>query len=142
MRNIERILLVDDDEDFALLLKTAFELTGFRGEMHVVGDGTEAMQYLDRGEAEALPETILLDVHLRGDNGFDVLRWIRSRPQWRGIRVAIISGTEAEGDASRARELGAEDYLVKPLEFSRLIEVAEHFCATEQRAASLVGQPH
>ena len=126
MRNVERILLVDDDEDFALLLRTAFDSTGFKGEILVVADPAAALAALNRCEDKPLPDLVLLDLRLHRGSGFDVLRSIRSRPELNAVPVRVLTGIEANGDAQKAYQLGAQEYLVKPLEFSRLVEVAEH----------------
>ena len=124
MRNVERILLVDDDEDFALLLKTAFDFAGFKGEILVVPDPRGALEHLNTRKAQRLPDLVLLDLQLHRGSGFDVLRSIRSQPELNDVAVRVLTGIEAEGDAQKAYQLGAQEYLVKPLEFSRLVEVA------------------
>lgn len=60
-------------------------------------------------------------------HGFNLLRWIRARPQFNHIRIAILSGMEFPNEAHVARELGADFYAVKPSEFSELVSIVGHF---------------
>ena len=126
---LERILLVDDDDDFVLLLKTAFDLSGYHGHIHVVADVPAAIKSFTRGPPAALPQLVLLDLKLSPGSGFDLLRWLRARSEFRLIPVYILTGIQAEADEHLAAELGADKFLVKPLEFSRLLSIAEQVCA-------------
>jgi FixJ family two-component response regulator len=69
--------------------------------------------------AARLPDCVLLDLHMPGINGFDVLdRFAMER--WR-VPVIVITGKDAPGNADRVRALGASDYLLKPLSESELL---------------------
>lgn len=131
MPKFERILLVDDDDDFILLLRTAFDFVGFRGVLEVAKDVTGALAFFERPNHGGLPQLVLLDVKLRPGSGFDVLRWIRGQPHLQSISVKILAGMQTDADQRLAAELRADEYLVKPLEFSRLLEIAEHLCSPE-----------
>ena len=130
MSKTERILLVDDDDDFILLLKTAFDFVGFRGLLQVAKDVAGAISLLECPPHYGLPQLVLLDVKLRPGSGFDVLRWMRTQPRLRPVPVKILAGMQAESDERLAAELRADEYLVKPLEFSRLLEIAERLCSS------------
>ena len=125
MPDVKRVLLIDDDEDFVLLLKTAFDFSGFGGDFASALNADEGMAALRGKGCEPLPDLVLLDMHLPGMTGFELLRWIRRRPELIRARVIILTGIEAEGDSRRATELGAQEFIVKPLGFSRLLELSE-----------------
>ena len=132
MPNASCVLLADDDPDYALLVKIAFEHAGIPDPVRIVSDGFEAIRYLkgegpyaDRG-SHPLPTLVLLDVRLPRLSGFDVLRWIRRQKTLDGMFVAIFTGSEIESEARLARELGANSYLVKPFNFHLLVDMLSH----------------
>jgi len=124
------ILLVEDREDDILLIKKAFKDGGIGNPMQVVRDGEEAMSYLageDKYSNRAeypLPDLILLDLKMPGVDGFDVLRWVRRQEGFASIRVVVLTSSDAIRDVNRAYALGANSFLVKPLEFQNVLETA------------------
>ena len=114
------ILLVEDDEDDVLLIRRAFQKARLLNPLQVVRDGEEALEYLagkgryhDR-RLYPLPFLLLLDLHMPKLNGFDVLSWIRQRPELRRMKVAVLTSSSNEHDFSKAMDLGAHSYFVKP----------------------------
>ena len=102
------------------LMSVAFKKAGLEQGFRAVGDGREAIAYLtgdgaygDRGQYP-VPSMILLDLNLPGLSGFDVLKWVRGRPEFRELPVVIFSSSEQPEDKARASELGANGYLEKP----------------------------
>lgn len=124
------VLLVEDDESDILFLKRAFLKTGMPHPLHVVQDGLAAIDYLsgaspysDRSR-HPLPTQVLLDLKLPEKSGFEVLEWIRGEKALRDLPVAILTSSRESSDIRRAKELGATCYLVKPMGFTQLLEVA------------------
>lgn len=130
------ILIAEDSEDYALLLKTALKQAGRLNGVHVVSDGDEAIKYL-RGEekygdreAYAFPSVLFLDLRMPGADGFDVLQWMRDNPGCRVTPTLVLSSSVLEQDVEKAYELGANAYLGKPAEFAELktmVKDAEKF---------------
>ena len=125
------ILLVEDREDDIFLVKKAFEKGWIDNPMQVVRDGVEAIHYLagegpysNRAEYP-LPDLILLDLKLPKVDGFDVVRWIRRQPGFSTIPVVVLTSSDAIRDVNRAYALGANSFLVKPLDFENFIELAK-----------------
>lgn len=125
------LLLVEDDESDVLFLKRAFEKVGVTIHLEVVEDGQKAVDYLagngpyaDRSRYPA-PTHVLLDLKLPELSGLEVLEWIRSEPRLRELRVTILTSSGQESDIHRARELGVDAYLVKPMKFVLLLDVAK-----------------
>ena len=121
------ILLVEDREDDILLVRRAFERGGISNPFHVVRDGEEAVQYL-AGEGKysnraeyPLPDLILADLKLPGVDGFDLVRWIRRQPGFGSIPVVVLTSSDAIRDVNRACSLGANSFLVKPLDFENFV---------------------
>jgi CheY-like chemotaxis protein len=73
-------------------------------------------KYLNR-EEYPLPDIMLLDLKMPRMDGFDVLRYVRSKPEFKPLRIIVLTSSEDLADVNRAYELGANSFLVKPLEF-------------------------
>jgi len=117
------ILLVEDGEDDVLLIRKAFARAYLDNPMHVVKDGEEAVAYLS-GEGQyanraehPLPSLILLDLKMPRMDGFQVLEWLRAQPGIRGIPVVVLTTSDLMQDVNRAYTLGANSFLVKPMDF-------------------------
>lgn len=117
MAQKKRILLIEDEEDIAALIKLQAELSGFK--LHVEVDGVNGLLAVEREK----PDLVILDVMLPGQNGFDVCRKIKSGPL-KYIPVIILSAKTEELDTILGLELGADDYVGKPFSpkvlFSRI----------------------
>jgi CheY-like chemotaxis protein len=133
MANDRVILLVEDDPDDALLIQRAFQKAGFHNTLNVVPDGRQAVAYLSgvgvfaNREKFPLPFLILLDLRMAGLDGFDVLRWIRADPGLNRLLVVVLTSSNLQADVDRAYELGANSYLVKPLEFDEMTHLLQRF---------------
>src|SRR5205814_10632877 len=93
----------------------------------VVSDGFEAIHYLegcgpysDRAQFPH-PALLLLDLRLPRANGFEVLGWIRQRPEWITLPVIILTASMNQSDMKLAYDLGANFFLGKPADFRDLI---------------------
>ncbi len=113
------VLLVEDDEADAYLVRMAFADTGMAVELNHVGDGIEALEYLRRGR-KPRPRLILLDLNMPRMDGRDFLAQIKSDAELRTIPVVILSTSDSPRDKARSRELGAADYIVKPMYMEEL----------------------
>ncbi|MBI3853108.1 MAG: response regulator [Verrucomicrobia bacterium] len=117
------ILLVEDNREDADLTMRAFKQARLTNRVHIVGDGAEALDFLFcRGafasrKVEERPQVVLLDLHLPKVHGFEVLRQIKNDERTRMIPVVVLTASQQDRDIREARRLGAETYLVKPVEF-------------------------
>src|SRR6516162_682562 len=130
MRENALILLVEDREDDIFLVLRSFDRTGVTNPIQIVKNGEDAIAYL-KGEGRfanraefPLPELVLLDLKLPGTDGFEVLRWIRMEPGLTGLRVVVLTSSEHIRDVNLAYALGANSYLVKPLDFNHFVEMS------------------
>lgn len=125
------ILLVEDTRDDVLLIQRAFRKADLNVRMHVVNDGEAAIDYLAGNGAYAdreqtpLPVLVLLDLKLPRRSGFEVLTWIREQPLLKRLPVVILTSSDQMQDVNRAYDLGANSYLVKPVEFNALMEMVK-----------------
>lgn len=103
----KKILLVEDDETLAMVYQQRLELEGFEVKHSV--NGEQALS----DAVEFKPDLVLLDVMMPKLNGFDVLDILRNSPQTRNVHIIMLTALSQPKDAERARELGADDFLVK-----------------------------
>ncbi|HYC71939.1 MAG TPA: response regulator [Opitutaceae bacterium] len=115
------ILLIEDNADDAAALRRTLKAAGIGNDVQLVTDGREAIAYL-RGESRfgdrtkyPLPFLVFLDLTLPRLSGFEVLTWLRARPELQGIAVVVTTGSQAVLDQQRAYALGARSYQIKPL---------------------------
>jgi len=121
------VLLVDDCEDDRFLFNRAHQKAGVRFQIQSVTDGTEALAYLkgdgvyaDRA-VHPMPYLVILDVNMPALSGLEVLKWIRSVPQLKGLIVVMFTSSMSDKDVSLAYELGANSYLLKPVNATDLV---------------------
>src|SRR6266481_4925142 len=125
------ILLAEDREDDIILIQRAFKEGGLRYPLMVVRDGEEAISYLSgvgrysNRELYPVPALFLLDLTLPLTDGFEVLRWMRSRPELRDLPVVVLTASDKIRDVNQAYRLGAYSFLVKSLDFLDTIALAQ-----------------
>jgi CheY-like chemotaxis protein len=114
------ILLVEDDEDDVFIFHRALKDAGISNPVQLVTHGRQAVEYLsgagkyaDRG-AYPFPFIVFLDLKLPYLSGFDVLKWIRRRPELEPIIVVVLTSSDEDRDHSTAYQFGARSYIVKP----------------------------
>jgi CheY-like chemotaxis protein len=124
------ILLVEDCEEDALLMRTVAGRAGFGQSLRQVRNGEEAIAYLlgdgvysDRKQFP-VPAAVLLDLNLPRKNGFEVLAWMREQPAFRHLHTYILTSSSRPEDIQKAYDLGANSYLVKPANFDGLVNLA------------------
>ncbi len=129
------VLYVEDEDNDVLLMRLGFERAGIADRLVVVTDGQAAIDYLAgtgryaNREQHPLPCVVLLDLKLPGRSGFEVLRWMRERPQLKTLPVAIVTSSGHERDLEQAQAIGVEDYLIKKANLAQIIETAQHIKA-------------
>lgn len=124
---IPTVLLVDDDEEFMMLVRYALRKSGLQAALQYVSDGEEAMDYLSRKDKFAnetnypFPSLVLLDLKMPHVGGFQVLEWKCSHPELSELLFLVLSSSALERDREKAASLGAHGYLVKPADMEGLI---------------------
>lgn len=119
------ILLVEDNPmDLDLTLR-ALATRRLTNPMHVARDGAEAMAWIPRWESgEPWPALILLDLKLPKVDGLEVLRQFKAHPTLHAIPVVVLTTSSENVDMQKAYRLGANSYIVKPVDFDKFMEVA------------------
>lgn len=136
VQNDGPVLLVEDSEDDAILMRHAFDDLRPSRPFHWVNNGNEAIlylcghrQYSDRARYP-MPALMLLDLKLPMQNGFEVLRWLRSYPAFATLPVIVLSDCLDDRIVRRAYELGANSFLSKPHATQRrreLVHALHHY---------------
>lgn len=103
-----RLLLIEDEEDIAALIKLQAEIYGYK--LMVEADGLNGLRAVDKER----PDLVILDIMLPGQSGLDVCRKIKANPDTKDIPIIIISAKSEELDVVLGLELGADDYVAKP----------------------------
>lgn len=125
------ILLVEDEPAHAEIVRRNFETSRVANRLMHVEDGQAALDYLHRKEAfsdpivSPRPGLILLDLRLPKVDGLEVLRAIRSEPDFASIPVVVLTTSAAETDLVKAYDLHANSYLVKPVDFPQFVTLLE-----------------
>jgi CheY-like chemotaxis protein len=119
------VLLVEDDEADALIIREAFEYHKIRNRLHVVTDGEEALRFLRKVPPYAdvpRPGLILLDVNLPRRGGLEVLAELKADPDLLMLPVVMLTSSRAEEDILRSYSLHANAYVSKPVDFEHFID--------------------
>jgi len=111
-----RVLVVEDEPHIVESLSFLMKQAGF--EVAVARDGAAAIRVIESRP----PDLVLLDVMLPRRDGFDVCREVRANPDWRGIRIVILSAKGHEQERRKGLELGADDYIIKPFSTHDVVE--------------------
>jgi two-component system phosphate regulon response regulator OmpR len=110
----DKLLIVDDDKEFSELVKDYLNLNGF--DVAMVYDGNTMIQYL----SEHVVDLFLIDVMLPGKDGLSLAQWLRMEDYQQPI-IMISSVAKEETDCVVGLEIGADDYLIKPVGFRELL---------------------
>jgi len=117
----KRILIVDDSEMTRRLISTAVRGLGDI-EYEEAEDGFEALQKLPTTPFDLL----FVDINMPNINGLELIDYCKQSEQYQHIPIIIISTEDSLKDQERGLELGASDYLLKPIQLDRLIEVIKN----------------
>lgn len=117
------ILLVEDDPNDVELTLRAFRARNLANQVFVARDGAEALDFFFSDEAHPLrdigvtPRVILLDLKLPKVDGLEVLRRLRADERTKSLPVVVLTSSNEEPDITAAYRLGANSYIVKPVDF-------------------------
>ena len=110
-----RVLIVEDEEDIAGLIKHTLERSG-NADAEIVSSGDAALKAV----ADRPPDLIILDLNLPVLSGTEVCRILRSRPEVRHVPIIMLTARTSENDRVAGLELGADDYVTKPFSLREL----------------------
>ena len=120
------VLMVDDSEDDRFFFKAALAKASKGACLFTANDGEDALQYFSHAGRfsnpadSPLPDYMFLDLKMPRRDGFEVLEWIAAQPIASRFPIIVLSGSPEPADIARAKELGARDYIIKPLTADKL----------------------
>jgi chemotaxis family two-component system response regulator Rcp1 len=144
------LLLVEDNPNDVLLTREALSGAKLVNALSVAGDGEEALSMLrrqGRHAGKARPDLILLDLNLPRMSGREVLKAIRADPELRRIPVIVMTSSATDIETLDRREICADGYIVKPVNFERLTQIvasieAFHFAVMVSPAVAVTRSAH
>jgi len=127
VESIDILLVEDNPQDVELTIR-ALKKRNLANRVYVVGDGAEALDFIfskgryAKRETSLHPKVVLLDVKLPKLNGLEVLRAIKKDEETRKIPVVMVTSSREDPDIRTAYQLGANSYVVKPVDFDAFTE--------------------
>lgn len=119
------ILLVEDNPVDVELTLRAFARRKLTNPVEVARDGEEVLAMMDRWKpGDLLPVAILLDLKLPRVDGLEVLRRLKAHERFRTLPVVVLTSSAEDRDIETAYRLGANSYIVKPVDFAKFLDVA------------------
>ena len=111
-----KILVVDDEPNIVLSLEFIMKQAGFQ--VRTASDGEAALAAI----AAEQPDLMLLDVMMPRKNGYEVCQAVRANPDWKGIRIIMLTAKGREVEREKGLALGADDYITKPFSTQEVVE--------------------
>ena len=121
--SLQKIIIIDDEEELNNMLKNFLHRKFSDAEIFQALDGFEAGKLL----TENKPSVIILDLGLPGIDGFKLCSNIKSDPNFDSSLIIAITGMNSDSDRKRILKQGANEFMAKPLDFSRLQEIIEEY---------------
>ena len=126
MTHLRPILLAEDNPNDVELTLTALHSLNLANEIVVVNDGAEVLDFLRRRNRfrerpDVPPAVILLDLKMPRVDGLEALRQIRADAEIRTLPIVILTSSREESDLVKGYQLGANAYVVKPVDFEQFI---------------------
>jgi len=115
MNRVPRVLVVEDEQDIAALIKHALERSG-DASVDVVGSGDTAL----RAIADQAPDLVILDLNLPVLSGVEVCRLLRGKPETAALPIIMLTARTSEADRVAGLDMGADDYVTKPFSLREL----------------------
>lgn len=111
-----KILVVDDEPNIVLSLEFLMKQAGFQ--VRTASDGEAALAAI----AAEQPDLMLLDVMMPRKNGYEVCQAVRAHPDWKTIRIIMLTAKGREVEREKGLALGADDYITKPFSTQEVVE--------------------
>jgi CheY-like chemotaxis protein len=130
---MSKILVIDDDPSNRDILRTRLEVAGH--DVAEASDGEQGLLYLENQSADL----IVLDVMMPRVDGLQVCAKIKANPKTKGIPVILLTALGQQIDQLRGWESGADDYLTKPWDSNKLMQLVQKWCPASKSPEGNVG---
>jgi len=111
-----KILIADDEPNIVTALEYLLRRSGY--EVHIARNGDEALRQVEAH----VPDLVLLDVMMPQRSGYDVCKRMRERPDWRHIKIVMLSAKGRDAEVNRGLAAGADLYVTKPFSTREFVE--------------------
>ncbi len=122
------IVMIEDDEGHATLIRKNLKRSGIANEMLHLEDGTQAIDYFFGKDSAGAPHDktlILLDLNLPGIDGYEILRRLKAEEHTRMIPVIVLTTTDNPREIDRCYQLGCNVYITKPVEYESFTDAIQ-----------------
>lgn len=130
------ILHAEDEPAHAAIVRMVFQRNFSDIQLNQVDDGKAALDYLyRRGSYEdpavsPRPDLMIIDLRMPHVSGLEVLAIVKNDPELQTIPAVVLTTSDAEADRSKARACGADEYLTKPVNFGKFVDMIKQMCVT------------
>jgi DNA-binding response OmpR family regulator len=125
-----KVLIADDEPNIVTALEFLLKRSGY--DVRAVSNGEEALAAIE----SYVPDVVLLDVMMPVKNGYEVCQRMRERPEWRHIRIVMLSAKGREAEVSKGLSLGADLYITKPFSTQELIAAIDGLVRDDEQPNS------
>ena len=112
----KKILVADDEPNIVVALEYLLQHNGY--EVHVARDGDEALKQIEAH----VPDLVLLDIMMPLRSGYEVCKRIREQPEWRHIKIVMLSAKGRDAEVNKGMAAGADLYVTKPFSTRELVD--------------------
>ena len=125
--NAPTILIVDDDEGHAILIRQNLELAGLTNRMEHFRDGQAILDFFFERDGKTARQQegsylVLLDIRMPKVDGTEVLRRIKAHPDLKKLPVIMLTTTDDSREVERCHQLGCNEYIQKPVDYDKFAE--------------------
>jgi len=120
------VLLVDDEPNIVLSLEFLMKQAGY--DVRIARDGDAALAAVK----DRAPDLILLDVMTPGRDGYEICQTIRANPEWRAVKIVMLTAKSREVEREKGLALGADDYITKPFSTRELVDRVKRLLGDER----------
>ena len=120
---VKKVLIVEDDPNFALALEFLFAQNGFQVE--IARTGEEALDRMDRFR----PDVLLSEARLPFRSGFEICQIIHGRIEWQPVRIVLMTSSNRDPESAKAKAVGADACITKPFSTSDLLATTNNLLA-------------
>jgi len=124
MKRLGEIIMADDNGNDVSLVSYALREAGLNNPVQWIKDGNTLLHYLRQNQLlKQMPLLVVMDWNMPGTNTIEILKWIRSQPEYLNALIAVLTGSENPVQKQQAYEAGANWHIVKSAAFSDLAEL-------------------
>lgn len=118
-----KVLIADDEPNIVTALEFLLKRAGY--DVRAAANGEEALALVE----SYAPDLVLIDIMMPGKSGYEVCQRMRERPEWRHIKIVMVTAKGREAEVSKGMSLGADLYVTKPFSTQELIAAIDRLLA-------------